>query len=180
MEFPRLMYRAPGPEQCQGGTYSSKLVHSAEEFEGHLEEGWHGTLPEAINPTPQWMLEEQEYTRREASRLADEEANKANAERLDREQAEREQAHFEQMEADRLASEEAQRIEAERKAKEDAANAEVARIEAERLAAEKKEDDKPPTSEELRAKAAELGITVRKNATDESILAAVTAKLAEG
>lgn len=108
MDFPRLMYRAPGPEQCQGGTYAQKLVRDEEEFDDALQDGYHGTLPEALAPAP-----------------------------------------FD-----------------------DGGPIVTAKL--------AEADNAPPTSEELRAKAAELGIAVRKNATDESIMAAVTAKLAEG
>ncbi|MES2320186.1 MAG: hypothetical protein V4631_22135 [Pseudomonadota bacterium] len=52
MQFPRLMFRTPGPDQCLGGTYANQLVRNAEEFEARQSEGWHPTLPEALAPTP--------------------------------------------------------------------------------------------------------------------------------
>lgn len=42
-----------------------------------------------------------------------------------------------------------------------------------------KQDSAAPTREEMELKAKELGITVRKNATDESLLALINAELAK-
>jgi len=103
MKFPRLMFRAPGPEQCQGGSYTHKLVQDSEEFSAALQDGFHGTLPEALAPAPVIIT----------AKLA---------------------------EAD---------------------------------------DNAPPTGEELRAKAKELGLVFKRNATDEEIGKLITAKLAE-
>lgn len=50
MKFPRLMFRTPGPEQCQGGTYAHKSVDGQEAFEAALQAGWHATLPDALAP----------------------------------------------------------------------------------------------------------------------------------
>lgn len=80
-------------------------------------------------------LAAEEAARLEAERLAAEEAARIEAERLAREEAERLAAEeAARIEAERLAAEEAARIEAERLAAEEAA-----RIEAERLAAEEAE-----------------------------------------
>lgn len=103
MDFPRLMYRAPGPEQCQGGTYAQKLVHDEEQFSEGLKDGYHGTLPEALAPVPVII----------ATKLAE------------------------------------------------------------------PDDNAPPTSEELRAKAKELGLVFKRNATDEEIGKLIATKLAE-
>ncbi len=103
MDFPRLMFRSPGPEQCQGGTYSHKLVKDEEEFAAGLADGFHGTLPEALAPAPVIVT----------AKLAE------------------------------------------------------------------PDDNAPPTSAELRAKAIELGIKVHHKASDATVLAAITAKLAE-
>ncbi|MES2352080.1 MAG: hypothetical protein V4641_31310 [Pseudomonadota bacterium] len=103
MDFPRLMFRSPGPEQCQGGTYAQKLVQDEEQFSAGLQEGFHGTLPEALAPAPVII----------ATKLAEPDENA------------------------------------------------------------------PPTSEELRAKAKELGLVFKRNATDEEIGKLIATKLAE-
>jgi hypothetical protein len=103
MEFPRLMFRAPGAQQCQGGSYDHKLVQDEEEFSAGLSDGYHGTLPEALAPAPVIIT----------AKLAE------------------------------------------------------------------PDDNALPTSDELRAKAAELGIKVHHKANDATVLAAITAKLAE-
>lgn len=51
--FPRLVFRSPGPHQCQGGTYAYASVADQEQFGAHVADGWHATLPEAlVPPTP--------------------------------------------------------------------------------------------------------------------------------
>lgn len=102
MDFPRFMFRAPGPEQCQGGTYAQKLVQDEKEFSQGLQDGYYSTLPEALAPEPAMI----------AAKLAD-------------------------------------------------------------------DNNAPPTSEELRTKARELGLVFRSNATDESLAKLIAAKLAE-
>lgn len=103
MEFPRLMFRSPGPEQCQGGSYSHKLVHDEEQFSEGLKDGFYGTLPEALAPAPVII----------SVKLAE------------------------------------------------------------------PDDNAPPTSDELRAKAKELGLVFKRNATDDEIGKLISAKLAE-
>lgn len=103
MDFPRLMFRSPGPDQCQGGSYAHKLVHNEEQFNAALNDGYHGTIPEALAPAPVIIT----------AKLAE------------------------------------------------------------------PDDNAPPTSEELRAKAKELGLVFKRNATDEEIGKLITAKLAE-
>lgn len=50
MKFPRLMFRSPGPEQCQGGTYAHMDVADQDELDAALTKGWHATLPDALSP----------------------------------------------------------------------------------------------------------------------------------
>lgn len=52
MQFPRLVFRSPGPEQCQGGTYAHACVRNQDELDNRLADGWHATLPEALQPKP--------------------------------------------------------------------------------------------------------------------------------
>lgn len=52
MEFPRLVFRSPGPDQCQGGTYAHASVADQEDFDAALAEGWYASVPEALNPPP--------------------------------------------------------------------------------------------------------------------------------
>lgn len=103
MDFPRLMFRAQGPHQCLGGTYTDKLVQDEEQFSAGLQEGFHGTLPEAMAPAPVII----------AAKLAE------------------------------------------------------------------PDDNAPPTAAELRAKAKELGIVFKRNATDDEIGKLIADKLAE-
>lgn len=104
MDFPRLMFRSPGPEQCQGGSFAHKLVRDEVEFNAGLQDGFYGTLPEALAPAPVIITA--------------------------------------------------------------------------KLAEPVLDDNAPPTSEELRAKAKELGLVFKRNATDEEIGKLITAKLA--
>ena len=46
--FPRLVFRSPGPHQCQGGTYAYAPVSDQKEADERLADGWFATLPEAI------------------------------------------------------------------------------------------------------------------------------------
>lgn len=47
-EFPRLVFRSPGPAQCQGGSYTHNLVVDEGSFIDALANGWYASLPEAI------------------------------------------------------------------------------------------------------------------------------------
>jgi len=48
--FPRLVFRSPGSHQCQGGTYAYASMADQNEFDAHLADGWHATLPDALAP----------------------------------------------------------------------------------------------------------------------------------
>jgi len=48
MEFPRLVYKCPGPYARQGGTYDHAVVNDANEHASQIGAGWFNTLPEAI------------------------------------------------------------------------------------------------------------------------------------
>lgn len=48
MDFPRLVFKCPGPHAYAGGTYDHKLVKSIDQFDAANSEGWFATLPEAI------------------------------------------------------------------------------------------------------------------------------------
>ena len=52
MQFPRLVFRSPGPDQCQGGTYAHALVCDEAQFAAFVANGWSETLPEALKPPP--------------------------------------------------------------------------------------------------------------------------------
>jgi len=52
MEFPKLVFRSPGPNQCQGGTYAHLSVVDHGDLDAALAAGWHATLPEALAPVP--------------------------------------------------------------------------------------------------------------------------------
>jgi len=48
MEFPTLVYRCPGTNQRQGGTYSYRQIADDDELAAALVDGWFATLTEAI------------------------------------------------------------------------------------------------------------------------------------
>jgi hypothetical protein len=49
MEFPRFVYRAPGPCKYSGGArYGFVVVNSIEEYDAHLAQDYHATPREAI------------------------------------------------------------------------------------------------------------------------------------
>lgn len=48
MDFPRLVYRCPGPWQCPGGTYEALAVQDEADLAASVKAGWFATLPEAI------------------------------------------------------------------------------------------------------------------------------------
>lgn len=48
MEFPTLFYRCPGPHQRPGGTFSYRGIKSESEAQAAIAEGWHETLPAAV------------------------------------------------------------------------------------------------------------------------------------
>lgn len=50
MEFPRLVFKCPGPLAMPGGSFAHRLVADEEQFDTAISEGWAGTLPEAIAP----------------------------------------------------------------------------------------------------------------------------------
>ena len=50
MQFPRFVYKCPGPLQRAGGTYASLLVKSGEAFDAAMLDGWHPDMLAAINP----------------------------------------------------------------------------------------------------------------------------------
>jgi hypothetical protein len=52
MEFPRLVYKCPGPYARQGGTYDHAVVNDADEHASQTGAGWFSTLPEAIEGKP--------------------------------------------------------------------------------------------------------------------------------
>lgn len=54
-DFPRMLYKAGGPEEIHGGRFHTKLVHDDDELDAALAGGWHKTTPaavEAAKPTP--------------------------------------------------------------------------------------------------------------------------------
>jgi len=48
MEYPRLVFKCPGPFSRQGGTYDHTLVSDVDEHYIRLQDGWFDTVPEAI------------------------------------------------------------------------------------------------------------------------------------
>ena len=48
MDFPRLVFIVPGDQQRPGGNYGHQLVEDETQFEAAIAEGFHATLPEAI------------------------------------------------------------------------------------------------------------------------------------
>jgi hypothetical protein len=48
MEYPRFVFKCPGPFSRQGGTYDHALVSDDAEYDARLQDGWFSTVPEAI------------------------------------------------------------------------------------------------------------------------------------
>ena len=48
MDFPRLVYTAPGPEVIGDGSFGYKTVNDEDEYAAALEVGFFATLPEAL------------------------------------------------------------------------------------------------------------------------------------
>lgn len=47
-QFPTIVYKGQGPHARAGGTFDYSSANSQEELEAKLANGWHATLPEAI------------------------------------------------------------------------------------------------------------------------------------
>lgn len=47
-EFPRMLYKAGGPEEIHGGRFSTLIVHNDDDLDAALAGGWSMTTPEAI------------------------------------------------------------------------------------------------------------------------------------
>lgn len=48
MDFPRLVFKSPGPFKCNGGTYGHVPVENDQEYGAALSAGYHTTVPEAL------------------------------------------------------------------------------------------------------------------------------------
>lgn len=46
-EFPRMLFKAPGPEQFHGGHFDTKIVSDEDERDEALDSGWHLTTTDA-------------------------------------------------------------------------------------------------------------------------------------
>jgi hypothetical protein len=65
MEFPKMLYKAGGPEDIHGGHFSTKVVNDEAEQEAALADGWHLTTPEAAEALAPKKEEDQPPTRAE-------------------------------------------------------------------------------------------------------------------
>mgnify|MGYP000905672296 CR=1 FL=1 len=48
MEFPRLVFKSPGPYYCNGGTYGHVPVENMTEYNAALAAGYSPTVPDAL------------------------------------------------------------------------------------------------------------------------------------
>lgn len=48
-DFPRMIYKAGGPEEIHGGRFHTHIVHDADELYAALAAGWFMTTPEAAD-----------------------------------------------------------------------------------------------------------------------------------
>ena len=75
-DFPRMIYKAGGPEQIHGGRFHTLIVHDADEMDAALSAGWSMTTPEAVDAAkPQTEAipdDDSAPTRAELKRKADE------------------------------------------------------------------------------------------------------------
>ena len=46
-EFPKMLYRAPGPEALHGGSFATRIAINAQDEEQALADGWHLNTPDA-------------------------------------------------------------------------------------------------------------------------------------
>lgn len=65
-EFPKMLYRAGGPEPIHGGYFSTRIVHDADEHGKAAAEGWFDTTPNAL----QAQAEERAQAAEAAAKLA--------------------------------------------------------------------------------------------------------------
>ena len=62
-QYPRLVYTAPGPHECNGGTYGYELVKDEDEFQAALSVGFFPSVPEALaGKVDEAVSEEQQST----------------------------------------------------------------------------------------------------------------------
>lgn len=47
VEFPFMLFKAPGPEQIHGGNFSTVIANNQEQYDTFKAEGWHDSTPEA-------------------------------------------------------------------------------------------------------------------------------------
>lgn len=52
-EWPQMLYRVPGPHIIEGTGYALHLVHSADERDAAMGDGWHETTDAASTPVAQ-------------------------------------------------------------------------------------------------------------------------------
>lgn len=67
-EYPRMLFKAGGPEQIHGGQFSTLIVHNDDEKSAALAAGWHLTTPEALEAR---QAELDEAARMAAAKLAE-------------------------------------------------------------------------------------------------------------
>lgn len=48
-DFPRMLYKAGGPEQIHGAQFHTLIVHDADELDAALGDGWAMSTPEALD-----------------------------------------------------------------------------------------------------------------------------------
>lgn len=153
IEFPTLVYRTPGTHQCPGGTYAYQSAKDAEQLDSLLEAGWFLSLPEALagEHSEERFVDPRpgKFSQREPSA---QEWLLAKAKDL------------ELNPDDILTADELLFL---------ICHAFAAKPE------DVEEDNKPPTREELEAKAKELGITFDGRTTDKSLTEKIEHVLAE-
>ena len=67
-EYPRMLFKAGGPEQFHGGQFSTLIVHNDDEKADALAAGWQLTTPEALEAR---QAEQDEAARVAAAKLAE-------------------------------------------------------------------------------------------------------------
>lgn len=70
MEFPRLVYKDGGPHPRQGGTYSYQAVQDEQQLEAALDDGWHASLPAAVEAARLAKSDSKPATRDELEQMA--------------------------------------------------------------------------------------------------------------
>jgi|ADurb_Ile_03_Slu_FD_contig_21_3005239_length_548_multi_3_in_0_out_0_1 hypothetical protein len=76
MEFPRLVFKSPGPYYCNGGTYGHVPVENMTEYSAALAAGYSPTVPDALAAAKRPKMAEEKKEPDEPSESKQEETSR--------------------------------------------------------------------------------------------------------